>query len=281
MGIKTLGGKQYWTDRLVVSGYRVQEHVRFGRVRVLGPDDRRLHTGTSRQEARAVFEAEVPRPQCARRHLVVLLHGYGGSATSMNALRDAARAGGFAAEALNYPSYFRNVEEVVSGVAAAVVDSATYRGDISTVSLVGFSMGGLVARSVVTRLAQLRNAPRIGRIATIGTPHRGSPIAALAGWLTPIGGPNIVELQEANRRELSAPNVRFGVVGGSGHTNGWTLLGAVGDGDGVVELSSSVIPGAEDKLVAPRVKHAKLPADPTVVAGVVRYLDTGRFGAPQ
>lgn len=274
-------GTQFWADRLVVDGWRIQEHVQFGRVRVVSGDNVRVHTGTSYEEAHAAFTEAIGTPQRKGSHLVVFLHGYGGKSQRMAELCASAREAGFVADAIEYPSLFRRVDEIADNVVQLIVDSAAFRGrQVKTVSVVAFSMGGLVASTIIARLAAREDAPRVGRLVTIGTPHRGSPLADLTKVFTVVGGPNITELTTLNQTQLGRLKklkVSFGVVGGRGHRNGWTFIGLVDDGDGIVEIESAIAPEADDSLVIDRVKHTKLPSNPEVIAGVIRFLGTGRF----
>ena len=59
--MKRPGGTQWWRDRVVVRDYRIQQHVRFSRVRVLDPDDRRIHTGTSYAAAHILERSAIAR----------------------------------------------------------------------------------------------------------------------------------------------------------------------------------------------------------------------------
>lgn len=171
---KTLGGTQFWSDRVVVDDHRLQEHVRFGRARVLDGADRRLHTGRSIDDARRAFDKAVARPRQRGEHLVIFLHGYGGKTKRMIKLRDAARKAGFTAEVVQYPSLFRTLEELAASITDLVVASAAAHGRIKKVSVVAFSMGGLVASLVMHRVHQRRDAPALASLVTIGTPHGGS-----------------------------------------------------------------------------------------------------------
>jgi pimeloyl-ACP methyl ester carboxylesterase len=272
----------FWREVLVADDLRLREHIRTGSVDVRTATNARLHKGKSLEEGRAVFTHALGTPRQAGDHLVLLLHGYGGKARRMVPLRDALRAEGFVAEVVQYPSLFRSVDEIAKSIADLCVGSAALHGGrIKTVSLVAFSMGGLVASSVVTMLQQRNAGFALGRLVTIGTPHRGSPLADLTNWLSFLGGPNITRLCTRNDEELASlrrSGVPFGVIAGDGVRNGWTLVGQLRDGDGVVPLSSAVIEGAEDQLVVQKVKHTRLPGNTTVLESVGRYLRSGRFG---
>jgi hypothetical protein len=272
----------FWRELLVADDLRLREHIRTGSIDVRTGAHVRLHKGKNLEEARAAFTQALGTPRQGGEHLVLLLHGYGGKARRMVPLRDALRTEGFVAEVVQYPSLFRSVDETSKSIADLCVGSAALHGGrIKTVSLVAFSMGGLVASSVVTMLLQREAGFVPGRLVTIGTPHRGSPLADVTNWLSFLGGPNITRLCTRNDEELASlrrSGVSFGVIAGDGVKNGWHTLGQLRDGDGVVPLNSAVIEGAEDKLVLQHVKHTALPSNPVVLESVGRYLKTGRFG---
>ncbi len=271
---RTLGGRVFWRDRLVRRAHRLQEHVRLGHHRVLTPENRRLHSSFSFDDALAALGQAAPRSRSAPRQVVFLLHGYGGRTTRMAPLRDALQAAGLAAEVVQHPSLLRNVDEVAANIAKLVTESVS---NSTTVSFVGFSMGGLVSVRAANLLVAQRGAPRVARVVTIGTPFQGSPLADLASFLTVLGGPTVANLRQRGVAELTREDVPLGVIAGRGHRNGWTALGVLGTGDGVVELGSAAPEGATDQLVVHGVKHTRLPANGEVIAGVVRFLRRGRF----
>ncbi len=275
-------GSQFWADRVVVDDWRVQLHVRQGRARVLDAKNKKVFTGTAYQEA---FDAltDAHRPDDGGRdHVVFFLHGFGGRTKRMTDLCQAAREAGFLAEMVEYPSLFRRVDEIANTVAQLVIDSVALRKlHTAKVSLVAFSMGGLVASSVAHALLSAKDAPKLAHIITIGTPHLGSPLANYTKSLTLLGGPNITELTTTNTTQLTRlkaiRGLSFGVICGDGHQNAWTRLGLVGRGDGVVELASANWEGATDSLIVDKVKHTALPSNRQVIAGAIEFLTSGRF----
>ena len=90
--------------------------------------------------------------------------------------------------------------------------------EVTELVVVGFSMGGLVARSAIAQGAGLDSvtwASRLDALVTLGTPHLGSPlaegghwidqIAALSPYLAPIAG-------LAKRRSAGLHDLRHGAV---------------------------------------------------------------------
>jgi pimeloyl-ACP methyl ester carboxylesterase len=122
----------------------------------------------------------------ARRHLVVFVHGLGGSERSWEA----------------EPSYPAMVEEELGATALALrYNSGRHVSDngaelcaelerlvlgwpvpVETLDLVGYSMGGLVLRAACHAGAEhgLAWPGRVRRVVYLGTPHRGAPLEQVA-----------------------------------------------------------------------------------------------------
>lgn len=82
---------------------------------------------------------------------------------------------------------------------AEVLSRKLFRTDIPVFALVGYSMGGLDARYLITHLDLDR---RVKSLITVSTPHRGSPLAMwflesrgpIQGYIRHIGNPGLREL---------------------------------------------------------------------------------------
>ena len=138
-----------------------------------------------RRETRAVSPARVAEQlEGMRSHAVLLLHGIGQTESCWQAPGGMAEAIGADVTLLpvlvRYNSG-RSVEEIGTEVAALI--EALWRAAPDTeVSLVGFSMGGLVARAAYATAVEskLRSASALRHIVTVGTPHSGSYLARTA-----------------------------------------------------------------------------------------------------
>ena len=108
---------------------------------------------------------------------VVCLHGYAGSRANLWWLAWRLRRAGFRNVAgVNYPPLWGRPLDKARRVADAV-ERVLARTGASRVDLVAHSLGGLVARLYVRELG---GATRVRRLVTIGTPHQGTRVAALA-----------------------------------------------------------------------------------------------------
>lgn len=202
---------------------------------------------------------------------VLLLHGIG-LLPLWNALlaRDLRRAGHRPVLNWGYPRRSAGIAEVADGIASRL--RARFPGGVPPLHLVGHSMGGLVLR----KLAADGVVPAGGRLITIGSPHRGARKAELFGdlWLYRklFGGagqdlrPGSAFLRSLPSR---APAGTATVVSGTGR-RGLSLL-LPGDSDGVVEVESQRLDGAEECWV-PHVFHTLQPVSPRVRRRVLALL---------
>ncbi len=109
------------------------------------------------------------------RNPVVLLHGLGDTAALFDQLCDHLKQQGRVTHRFNLsPTWGGAGLEELARQAASYIQ-ITFPKD-EKIDLIGFSMGGLVARYYLQRLAGLS---RVSRLITISTPHRGTWIAYL------------------------------------------------------------------------------------------------------
>lgn len=150
-----------------------------------------------------------PQPTAPVATPVVLVHGYLGTTAGWGPLVRRLHADGFVnIFTQGYDSLSTGVPQLAAELADQVATIG--RGDPRPgVHLVGYSLGGLVARYAVQRL----DLDRVARsVATVATPHRGSPLA----WLGP--GPAAAQLRPGSSllSDLppmeATPQVRWAVI---------------------------------------------------------------------
>jgi pimeloyl-ACP methyl ester carboxylesterase len=241
----------------------------------------------------------------AEPHVVVLVHGLGQTELCWHAksrAEDASIHGALAAQPGITPVPVRyNTGLPVARNGAQLVSLITALDEAwpvtgPRISLVGYSMGGLVARSAAAT-ATAGDAPwadRLHRVVTVGTPHHGSPIVRglnavsqalgvtattrpLAGLLGAVSE-GIGDLRDGKGlaptgdRDLERDHYVAGVVTDrSEHP-----LGALA-GDLVVRVSSATdgAEPADNVRVVGRRRHFDLLADPAVAAQIVDWLAAG------
>jgi len=108
------------------------------------------------------------------RPLLILIHGYGCNRGAWWWLRRRLEAAGFAVATLNLEPVYADIDSYVARLAERIA-SACRDNACDKVTLVGHSMGGLVARAYLAKFG----ATHVRQLVTIATPHAGSVLARL------------------------------------------------------------------------------------------------------
>lgn len=278
-GPPTLGGMQFWGDVCFFQGYRIQRHVFTGHFRLLDKNNRRYQSGTIEDCRRMLDQIRAAgnlSPDTG--HAVIYLHGIGRTSRSMRPVIDAMPTDGFVHVPFEYPSTRVSIEQA-AGYLHSTIESLT---DVSKISFVVHSMGGLVVR----RYLKDHRDPRLHRMVMLGTPNNGAELADMLRRnmiFRAVYGPASQELvTDANGtiRTLPIPTFEFGVIaGGRGDERGFNPL-LVGDDDGTVTVSSVRLAGASDFLRISKL-HSLLMSDESAIAAVKCFLEHGRFSMDQ
>ena len=170
----------------------------------------------------------------------------GDTAALFRQLREYLEARGFVTHALTFvPNDGKaSLEELARQVADFVEQTCA---PDEQIDLIGFSMGGIVARYYVQRLSG-RN--RVSRLITIGSPHRGTWTAMLLGR----AGVKQMRPGSAFLRDLNRDPCGF--------TSIWTPWDLM-----VIPANSSVLPGARTIRIHVAA-HAMMVRDQRVLRGV-------------
>ncbi|HET9772633.1 MAG TPA: alpha/beta fold hydrolase [Acidimicrobiia bacterium] len=225
---------------------------------------------------------------------VVLIPGWHGDPASFDRLIPALRAAGIEVldfdparpgpQALSYAPTGdgQHIPDVAARVVAPAVEAALARAGRprgAPVDVVGYSMGGLVARHLVERAGW---ADRVGTLVMLGTPNHGT----IAAWVpAKVGGFGRWNTTGGDMRPGSPflrglgaaepPGERYVTVGGAPPWLPFPRHDHDGDGvahgyDGLVPAESPFVTGAEHYLVPAH--HAALPGDPRAVGLVTTAL---------
>jgi triacylglycerol lipase len=207
---------------------------------------------------------------------LVLLHGLARTRVSLWPVARAARARGYHAIDVGYPSRRASIEALAELVTAHIV-TAVPSGPVDVVS---HSMGGIVLRVAVDR--GLLPAARVRRAVMIAPPSQGSELAeALRAWslYRAVLGPAGQQLGVGDESvPLALPPLPFecGVI--AGRRTFWPLAERLfgGPTDGRVSVARARAPGMTDFLVVERA-HPMLMWAPEVITATFRFLEVGRF----
>lgn len=273
----TLGGKQFWADERVYSGWRIQRHVLTGHSRLLDRRDVRWEWGSRKaceeKFAKYQLKGKIPQPGT---DVVIVLHGLLRAKESMNRMEKALAAEGYEVVNVNYPSYFGKVERHADQL-DRIVQDLNYA---TRIHFVTHSMGGIVVRAWLLN----HEDQRIGRAVMIAPPSNGSGMADLLDKvkiLRPVFGPAAKQLRTAENGGMTAaygqPKMDVGVIAGGRDTRrGYNRL-LKGDNDFVVEVDNAKLDGSKDFLLVEH-SHTFIMAKKKVIEETVNFLKTGCFG---
>tara|TARA_R110002096_G_scaffold416576_3_gene619610 strand:+ start:51455 stop:52297 length:843 start_codon:yes stop_codon:yes gene_type:complete len=233
--IRNLGGAYVWTDVALQGNYHIQRNVNTGRYRLLDGDRRRLLLGSydackqKLDELNASFESD---------HLVLLIHGLGRHAGIMDKPKNALRKAGFAAHSLNYATLL----EGVTDHAEHFIHLLENLKGIKRVSFVTHSLGGLVAREILSR-SLVWNGVTAHKIVMMATPNKGAQIAEFLSRMKTyhfISGPSGQDVRPTQAlKELAEPKIPTLIIaGGLGNDIGFNPL-LLGDNDGIVTVAET------------------------------------------
>jgi pimeloyl-ACP methyl ester carboxylesterase len=277
--LPTMGGRQLWADVRWYAGWRVQQHVWTEHCRLLDEHNVRRAWGSLEScDARLDAERRLQKLTLRSDHLVVLLHGLGRSRSSMADLHQALLADGYEVADIGYPSTRHAIAEHAEQI-HAFLNQLALDGGIKKISFVTHSLGGMVARAVLTTPADWQQSIEVHRLLMLAPPSNGSAIAESLKnflpfqWLLGESGQNLT-LSEAY--QIAAPNCRFAIIAANrGQGKGWNP-GLQGEDDGVVRVEEARLEGSEDFWLVESL-HSFIMDKPEVIAASLHYLRTGHL----
>lgn len=205
-----------------------------------------------RQPFRWRLLPDTPAPMPGPGGAVVLIHGFVCNRGFWLPWLRALRERGLAYATINLEPVFGSIDDYVPLVEGAVRRAERLGPDRPT--LVCHSMGGLAARAWL--VADPRNAARVARVVTIGSPHRGTWISRFSrvvnGRQMRVDGDWLVQLAERERAQRGElPYAGFVC---------WYA-----DTDNIVfPAPTATLPGADNRLV-PGAAHVDLAFQPRVM----------------
>lgn len=118
------------------------------------------------------------------RENVLLLHGFFQTRSIWNTMEDRLRFDGYGVVSFDLGGYLARFNtrplDDLAALVADKVEALSQRHGVEHLHIIGHSMGGLLARRYVQHFGGER---RVGSLITLGTPHHGTPTAALAAWV--------------------------------------------------------------------------------------------------
>jgi len=207
----------------------------------------------------------LPRPR------VLLIHGIWNLRVWLLPLARRLRAAGFEAEIFGYSSVFASPETAISHLAKRL------RGSNTDISLIGHSLGGLIALETLRRHPELP----VPRVVCLGSPLQGSATARALiqrGWSAWTLGRSAALLQTG-----TAPwqgKARVGMVAGNVPRGfGRVLANLPGPSDGTVTIAETRLPGLADHCIV-HASHSSLVLSAEAARQSVHFLHHGGFAPP-
>ncbi|MEI4271037.1 alpha/beta fold hydrolase [Klenkia sp. LSe6-5] len=203
---------------------------------------------------------------------VLLVPGYGGSTTGLQQLADVLTAAGRDAAVVPLPGAGTGDLGAAADVLGDAVDLALARTGATSVDVVGYSAGGVVARL----WAADGGAAQARRVLTLGSPHHGTTIADLGSSLAPDQCPQACQQLTTGSELLRRLNAGDETPTGPTWVSIWT-----DDDQTVTPPSSAELDGALNITVQSvcadsTVAHGQLPTDPLVQGMVLAELAAGQ-----
>jgi pimeloyl-ACP methyl ester carboxylesterase len=279
----TLGGTQFWTDRLIYGDWRIQQNAVTGHYRLLDDENVRQASGTY-SECRTEFlrlkkELELPPMKSTA---VITLHGLGAFRGLMQPMASyLAKEGDWTAINFSYASTRKSVADHALAL-GHVIDNLE---GVEHVHLVAHSLGNIVVRRYFELRTEQPNAdrhgPKIERVVMIGPPNNGSAVARLlenSKLFEVVGGTSAEQLGEAwdeLKPKLATPP-HFGIIAGSTLGGNGTNPLVPGDDDMMVGVEETKLAGAEDFLTVSST-HTLLLFKREVREATLRFLKDGYF----
>ena len=281
--LKTLGGKQFWTDIRNCGGWRIQENAVSGHFRLIDPKNYRYCWG-SESDCHTLLDAKIQSKEAVypMGRVVIVLHGLIRATASMQRLghflddRSTMTAVDFEYASTRRPiaDHAQALKRVMDGLGP----------DVTELNFVGHSMGNIVVRHYLHDLQVAGvEETRFKRMVMIGPPNQGSRMARLLSrrllfkWIAGVSGIELGEGWNEIEPSLATPEFEFGIIAG-GQTNPQWFSNFLlpGQDDFTVSVEETKLVGASDFLVRPLL-HATMMRHPLTLESTLNFLEHGYF----
>ena len=273
--LKTLGGKQVWSDVRIIQDWRIQRNVYTGHHRLLSPNNYREAWG-SRDHCDQMMDQQIQEHglEPYRQTVVVLLHGILRARSSMDDMKHFLQRFGHQVISVSYASSRESIDDH----ARTLHDILDDHKEIDRIHVVAHSMGALVIR----RYMKMFDEPRIKRIVMLGPPNHGSSLARMFEDNTifqifwGINGKEMASNWKKYEPRLLTPNCEFGIL--AGDVSKQRVRNPLFDepNDLVVTVKETLLGGASDFRTVP-VIHTYLVNNIITMKMTHRFLKDGYF----
>ena len=216
-----------------------------------------------------------PSVSIANDDCVVLLHGLGRSANSMNRIEETLIAKDFEVANINYPSRKNTIEHLAPEAVGRGIE-ACKKQEAATIHFVTHSMGGILVRYFMAN----NQFPELGHVVMIAPPNQGGEIVDnwrnLPGYVA-ISGTAGLQLgtDDASVPKTLGP-VKFsvGVIAGNRTYNLILSMSLPNPDDGRVSVAKTKVEGMSDFIEMPHT-HSFIMRPDDVIRQALHYLEFG------
>jgi triacylglycerol esterase/lipase EstA (alpha/beta hydrolase family) len=201
---------------------------------------------------------------------VLLVPGYGGGTASLDRLAETLRATGRTAIVIHLPGGGTG-DLRVQARAVGVAARSALAGGAPSVDVVGYSAGGVVVRLWVRDDG---GAAVTRRVVTLGSPHHGTDVAALAVAVVGSACPTACRQLTPGSPLLDRLNAADETPAGPRWESIWTTGDELVTPADSARLTGAVDVAVQDVCRGRQVTHGQLPTDPAVQQLVLEALGT-------
>jgi len=218
------------------------------------------------------FSAQEP----ASRDMVVLLHGLGRTAKSMNYMQERLSEAGYHVFNYDYESRKNEIDSLVDDFQKYLDSCCSAKK--SDLHFVTHSLGGILVRALIAG----ERPENLGRVVMLSPPNKGSETVDLLKdypLFEKILGPASMQLgtgPESYPNRLGPADFELGIITGDRTIDPVSSLIIPGVDDGKVAVENTKLEGMADFLVI-NVSHAYIMENPEVVDEVIHFLQNGQF----
>ncbi len=212
---------------------------------------------------------------------VVLIHGLGRSASSMNKIKRALTEQGYHILSVGYSSSLKNFELILEQCLSQITP---WINTIKPVHFIGHSFGGIIIRGILAKQYNWK----IKSCIMLGTPNKGTRVASYISshWLLKYFCPKItaqLSPQSNLINQLLEPEITTGIIAGTKSFHlllpiTWFYKKATNNkpGDGVVELFNTRCSNMSDFIALP-LHHSLMMWNSVLIKHIVHFLQTKKF----
>jgi pimeloyl-ACP methyl ester carboxylesterase len=209
---------------------------------------------------------------------VILLHGLGRTAFSMQRMKRSLEGNGYYVANVDYPSRDHKIEVLAPLAIEDGLQQCGEKSGITAVHFVTHSLGGILVRVYLVE----NTIANLGRVVMLAPPNQGSKavdeMESIPGfdWLNGPAGYQLGKGPESLPLRLGVPEFDFAVIAGDRTIDPITSAVLDDPDDGKVSVSDTRLEGMRDFVVVPA-SHAMIMQDRDVIRLVMNYLARGSF----